>query len=100
MNLLADIADVADQLTDPPPHLEKIYTTPTTRHRRLTHLHKTTQPGLLTQLRDAVLPAATQDANNQRGIPRSQPPLQRRVQHPRPRRRRRHPRLRHPSRTA
>src|SRR6266508_4182256 len=65
---LQDIADVADELTDPHPHLEKIYTTTTTRHRRLTHLHKTTQPGLLTQLRDAVLPAATQDANNQAAL--------------------------------
>ena len=73
---LQDIADVADELTDPHPHLEKIYTTTTSRHRRLTHLHKTTQPGLLTQLRDAVLPAATQDAPSRRGIPRSQPPLQ------------------------
>src|SRR6266545_4340007 len=72
---LQDIADVADELTDPHPHLEKIYTTTTSRHRRLTHLHKTTQPGLLTQLRDAVLPAATQDAPSRRGIPRSQPPL-------------------------
>ena len=73
---LQDIADVADELTDPHPHLEKIYTTTTSRHRRLTHLHKTVQPGLLTQVRDAVLPAATQDADGHRGIPRSRPPLQ------------------------
>lgn len=72
--MLQDIADTADELTDPRRHVEPIYTTDRHRNRKLSHLHAVTLPGLLAQVHDMFEPSAAAD-EGARTIPASRPPL-------------------------
>lgn len=77
MTLLTDIADLAEELCDPRQHTEIIWGWSTSRHREKLGEHKTIQPGLLTQLHEAIAPLlAGLDDAGARGVPRSTPPLQ------------------------
>lgn len=55
-NLLADIADLADELTDPRRNIERITDTDKHRHKRQRRLWTTNHPSLLQQLEYAVEP--------------------------------------------
>lgn len=72
--LLADIADLAEQLCDPHQHTERIWDTDQHRNRRMRRAYTTTQDGLLTQLAQAMTDAAKADDTAVRGVPRSRPP--------------------------
>lgn len=55
--ILQDIADTADELTDPRQHVERIHDRDTEhRNKRLTRVWITTMPSLLDQLAEAVIP--------------------------------------------
>lgn len=71
-----DIRDTADALTEPSIHREPIHEWDRHRHRRTRH-HKTIQPGLLTQLYQAVTPttATAGSETTSAGKPKSRPPL-------------------------
>jgi hypothetical protein len=56
-DLLQDIAEVADELTDSRQHVERIHDRdPTHRNKKLTRVWMTTVPSLLDQLAEAVIP--------------------------------------------
>lgn len=69
---LADIAALADELTDPHRHRQPYEIWTRSRHRKILH-HVTTQPGLLTQLRDQYEPTAAGEPGS--NPPDSRPPL-------------------------
>jgi len=73
-----DIVDLAEQLCDPHRHRESLWEWTPSRHRRKTGEHITTQPGLLIQLHQAVVPLLSQAADDAGGAftARSRPPLQ------------------------
>lgn len=75
---LVEIAELAEELCDPRQHTERIYGWTRQRNRKVIKLHKTIQPGLITQLRDAVhTPAGLADDQTQRSrATLSRPPLQ------------------------
>lgn len=76
--VLAEIAELADELTDSQEHIELIYGWTQNRHRKLLRKHKYTRPGLLQELRDAIhtpTPADTDNTTTLRPIPGSKPPL-------------------------
>jgi hypothetical protein len=72
-DMLQDIADCADALTDSRQHVEPVYTTDRSRNRKLSHVHRTMQPGLLAQVRERFEPGA--QAAGFRSVPGSRPPL-------------------------
>lgn len=75
MNLLHQIADVADALTEPHINREPIPYWDANRHRKIRH-HTTVQPGLLAQLHQAILPVwSTADDAGGSSVPSSRPPL-------------------------
>lgn len=72
-----DLRDTADALTEPSIHRAPIPYWDKNKHRQIRH-HQTVQPGLLTQLYQAVIPAASapvDDAPGAAGHPESRPPL-------------------------
>lgn len=75
---LVEIADLAEELADPRQHTERIYGWTKQRNRKVVRLHTTIQPGLVTQLRDAVYTLfLTTDGQAPRGrATLSRPPLQ------------------------
>jgi hypothetical protein len=75
MNLLDDIREAADALTEPSIHRAELPREwDHNRHRKPARYHQTVQPGLLTQLYQSIHPAGTTDPGA-RGIPASRPPL-------------------------
>ena len=74
-NLLTEIADAADALTEPHQHAEPIYDYDTHRNRRMKRAYVTVQPGLLQALTDAVEPATKPDGEVRQAGFRSAPPL-------------------------
>jgi hypothetical protein len=74
--LLADIAQLAEELCDPHQHTERVWDVDRHRNRRMRRAYTTTQDGLLTQLSDAMVDAAAvwDDGASGRGVPRSRPP--------------------------
>lgn len=70
------IAEVAAELADPHQHREPRWGWDRSRHRIRLPDHVTVQPGLVTQLREAIAPVLGSAAGGARGIPRSAPPLQ------------------------
>jgi hypothetical protein len=73
-NLLAEIAEAADALTEPYQHLEPIFTVDRHRNRRMKSVHVTRLPGLLGQLAEQFHPGAT-DEQGTRSTPGSRPPV-------------------------
>lgn len=75
--IITDIADLAEQLCDPHRHSEDLWEWTESRHRRKTGVHVTTQPGLLTQLHQAVVPLlGAPDDGGAQSAARSRPPIQ------------------------
>jgi len=73
-NLLADIADAADDLTEPHQHLEPIYEWTAQRNRRQVRVHRVRLPSLLDQLAAMFAPGSAGEQGG-RGVPGSRPPL-------------------------
>lgn len=73
--LLTDIADAADALTEPHQHAEPIYDYDRHRNRRMKRAFVTTQPGLLQALRDTIHPAIRDENEGRPPGFRSAPPL-------------------------
>lgn len=75
MTLLTDIADTADELTNPQQHIERIQITDAHRNKRLRRLWIVTLPSLLDQLAGAVIPgeAYTEDDSTGRSEFESKP---------------------------
>lgn len=75
LSILDDIRDAADSLTEPSIHREPIHEWDHNRNRKIRH-HQTVQPGLITQLYQAITPANTTGGEpGARRIPTSRPPL-------------------------
>jgi hypothetical protein len=74
VNLLDQILDTADALTEPHMHTEPITYWDTNRHRK-TRRHTTIQPGLLAQLYQSVIPASSSTEASAGGTFGSRPPL-------------------------
>lgn len=72
--MLADIAAVADELTDVRKHREPFEVWSPSRHR-VKRWHETTVPGLLAQLRAAFVPGRAEQVESGSGVPGSRPPL-------------------------
>jgi hypothetical protein len=74
-DLLADLRDTADMLTDPRHHREPRYGL-VGHHKVVVGHHTTTQPGLLQQLADMAYPGTGTDEadNGGRSVPGSRPP--------------------------
>ncbi len=75
---LVEIAVLAEELCDPREHVEQLWGWTKSRHRKVTGVHKTVQPGLVEQLRAAVHePAGVLEEEGRRGRSNpSRPPLQ------------------------
>lgn len=73
--LLRDIADTADALTEPHQHLEPVYDYDHHRNRRMKRVYATVQPGLLGALAEAVEPATKPEGEGRPAGFRSAPPL-------------------------
>jgi hypothetical protein len=71
-SLLSRIAETADLLTDPRPHVERSKVWDSNRNAKW-RVHKTVQPGLLAQLYESVIPGRGE--LDSRGKPGSRPPL-------------------------
>lgn len=74
MNILDQITDTADGLTEPHINTEPIPYWDHNRHRKIRH-HKTIQPGLLAQLYQAVNPIWSTTDEPGGSMPASRPPL-------------------------
>lgn len=75
-DMLNQITNLADELTDSRLHREPIYTWTETRNRKATTALTTIQPGLLEQLREAIYPSSgSSEEHSTRPIPASKPPL-------------------------
>lgn len=73
--IFAQLLDVADELTEPHPHIERIPYWDTNRNKKHRE-HRTTQPGLLAQLYDAAVdPVVVLQEAGGRSKPKSRPPL-------------------------
>lgn len=75
-DLLSDLRDVADALTDPRQHREPRYGIDAHKHKVVAGQHITIQPGLLQQLADMAYPGAGGDDTDSggRAVPGSRPP--------------------------
>lgn len=76
MTLQIAIADVCHELADPQQHRARRWQWDAARHKQTLPDHITTQPGLLTQLHQAVAPLLGSLDEGARSIPKSTPPLQ------------------------
>lgn len=75
MEILTDIADAAEALTDPRSHAEPRHEWNASRHKRALDPHRTVVPGLIQQLRDlAEEGTPSSDGMGVRSIPESRPP--------------------------
>lgn len=75
MNLLDQILDAADALTEPRMHREPLTRHDHNRNKKTVGWHTTTQPGLLRQLEDAITPTGTLTEGALGGSFASRPPL-------------------------
>lgn len=71
---LADIAAVADELTERRKHREPFTVWSPTRHK-VDRFHETTVDGLLAQLRTVFVPGRAEQIESGSGVPSSRPPL-------------------------
>lgn len=72
---LVEIAELAEELCDPTEHVEQIYGWTKQRNRKLLRTHRTTQAGLLQQLRVAVAHGGHTEQEGIKTVPSSKPPL-------------------------
>lgn len=71
---LVEIADLAEELTDPRQHTERVYEWSPSRNR-VSKPVVTVQAGLLEQLHEAIRHEAIADEQARHGVPASRPPL-------------------------
>jgi hypothetical protein len=74
VNLLHQITETADALTEPTMNREPYAVWDGNRNRKIRH-HITVQPGLLAQLYQSVIPASSSEQAPAGGVPGSRPPL-------------------------
>lgn len=75
VDILTDLRDTADTLTNPYQHREPRWEWDHNRHRKPLPPHEVTLPGLLAQLGDMAYPGGqADDTASTRSVPRSRPP--------------------------